>query len=163
MRASTSSIWWWCSIAVRAGKRTSARRAFPTRRCSASRTSSLTERLIKGGTVYTPEGPRVADVLINDGVITRVEPLLQSSGETVDATGRYVLPGAVDVHVHSRDPGFPEKEDFGTLTAAAPGSTYLRSEEHTSELQSPVHLVCRLLLEKKKKKNSKTSPHEERE
>src|SRR5690348_17532680 len=28
----------------------------------------------------------------------------------------------------------------------------LRSEEHTSELQSPVHLVCRLLLEKKKKK-----------
>jgi dihydroorotase (multifunctional complex type) len=31
----------------------------------------------------------------------------------------YVLPGAIDVHVHSRDPGFPEKEDFGTLTAAA--------------------------------------------
>src|SRR5690348_17953714 len=28
-----------------------------------------------------------------------------------------------------------------------------RSEEHTSELQSPVHLVCRLLLEKKKKNN----------
>src|SRR5690348_4454645 len=33
----------------------------------------------------------------------------------------------------------------------------LRSEEHTSELQSPVHLVCRLLLEKKKKKE-KTTP-----
>src|SRR4051794_41678704 len=31
-----------------------------------------------------------------------------------------------------------------------------RSEEHTSELQSPVHLVCRLLLEKKKKINRKT-------
>src|SRR5690348_17874242 len=30
-----------------------------------------------------------------------------------------------------------------------------RSEEHTSELQSPVHLVCRLLLEKKKKKKTK--------
>src|SRR2546426_1420403 len=30
-----------------------------------------------------------------------------------------------------------------------------RSEEHTSELQSPCNLVCRLLLEKKKKKNSK--------
>src|SRR5438876_3682646 len=30
-----------------------------------------------------------------------------------------------------------------------------RSEEHTSELQSPVHLVCRLLLEKKKKKNNR--------
>src|SRR5690348_17894122 len=31
----------------------------------------------------------------------------------------------------------------------------IRSEEHTSELQSPVHLVCRLLLEKKKKKKKK--------
>src|SRR5438876_8883423 len=33
------------------------------------------------------------------------------------------------------------------------GGPRLRSEEHTSELQSPVHLVCRLLLEKKKNKN----------
>src|SRR4051794_41733586 len=32
-----------------------------------------------------------------------------------------------------------------------PATADLRSEEHTSELQSPVHLVCRLLLEKKKK------------
>src|SRR5690348_17590343 len=32
-----------------------------------------------------------------------------------------------------------------------PIDQYIRSEEHTSELQSPVHLVCRLLLEKKKK------------
>src|SRR5690348_18009217 len=32
----------------------------------------------------------------------------------------------------------------------------MRSEEHTSELQSPVHLVCRLLLEKKKKKQKNT-------
>src|SRR5690348_17758755 len=35
----------------------------------------------------------------------------------------------------------------------------VRSEEHTSELQSPVHLVCRLLLEKKKKKKKKTRKH----
>src|SRR5687768_18122455 len=34
----------------------------------------------------------------------------------------------------------------------------LRSEEHTSELQSRLHLVCRLLLEKKKKKESRTPP-----
>src|SRR5690348_17747246 len=34
-----------------------------------------------------------------------------------------------------------------------------RSEEHTSELQSPVHLVCRLLLEKKKKKTNHTPYH----
>src|SRR5690348_17799239 len=35
----------------------------------------------------------------------------------------------------------------------------IRSEEHTSELQSPVHLVCRLLLEKKKKKNKTNINH----
>src|SRR5690348_17636256 len=35
------------------------------------------------------------------------------------------------------------------------GGRLTRSEEHTSELQSPVHLVCRLLLEKKKKKKKK--------
>jgi dihydroorotase len=58
-------------------------------------------------------------VLVSDGVITRVETRLESSGDTFDASGKYVLPGAVDVHVHSRDPGFPEKEDFGSLTAAA--------------------------------------------
>src|SRR5690348_17543844 len=37
---------------------------------------------------------------------------------------------------------------------AANDLTSRRSEEHTSELQSPVHLVCRLLLEKKKKKQT---------
>src|SRR5690348_17674559 len=36
----------------------------------------------------------------------------------------------------------------------ATGTNAARSEEHTSELQSPVHLVCRLLLEKKKKKQA---------
>src|SRR5258708_38948503 len=38
-----------------------------------------------------------------------------------------------------------------------PGVEAARSEEHTSELQSPDHLVCRLLLEKKKKKKIKNS------
>jgi dihydroorotase len=79
----------------------------------------LTELLVRGGTVYTPEGPRRADVLVNDGVITRVEVGLATDGTTFDATDRYVLPGGVDVHVHSRDPGFPEKEDFASLTEAA--------------------------------------------
>ena len=79
----------------------------------------MTELVIRGGTVYTPDGPRRADVQISEGVVTRVEASLGADGKEVDATGMYVLPGAVDVHVHSRDPGFPEKEDFGTLTAAA--------------------------------------------
>jgi len=79
----------------------------------------LTELLIKGGAVYTPDGPRQVDVHVTDGVITRVEAGLAARGDEIDAGGMYVLPGGVDVHVHSRDPGFTEKEDFGTLTEAA--------------------------------------------
>jgi dihydroorotase len=54
-------------------------------------------------------------------VITRVEAggATPAGATVIDARGMYVMPGAIDVHVHSRDPGFPDKEDFGTLTAAA--------------------------------------------
>src|SRR5690348_18093881 len=51
---------------------------------------------------------------------------------------------------------------FTHLSVRIPGPEHHfllnRSEEHTSELQSPVHLVCRLLLEKKKKNNPNPSP-----
>ncbi|HEX2647069.1 MAG TPA: dihydroorotase family protein, partial [Candidatus Dormibacteraeota bacterium] len=81
----------------------------------------MTELFITGGTVYTPDGPRQADVHVSDGVISAVTSgrPAAAGAKTIDAKGMYVLPGAVDVHVHSRDPGFPEKEDFASLTAAA--------------------------------------------
>ncbi|HXD81205.1 MAG TPA: dihydroorotase family protein [Candidatus Acidoferrum sp.] len=81
----------------------------------------MTELLIRGGTVYGPDGPAETDVRVTDGVITGVEAGAAAPGgaTVIDARGMYVMPGAIDVHVHSRDPGFPEKEDFGTLTAAA--------------------------------------------
>src|SRR5690348_18216071 len=47
-------------------------------------------------------------------------------------------------------------EPTAPATSRARSSRASRSEEHTSELQSPVHLVCRLLLEKKKKKKQTT-------
>src|SRR2546422_2752265 len=47
--------------------------------------------------------------------------------------------------------GQPAREDGGGLHLGRSTIAPLRSEEHTSELQSRLHLVCRLLLEKKKK------------
>jgi dihydroorotase len=81
----------------------------------------LTELLIRSGTVYGPDGPFEGDVHVTDGVITGVAAGAVTPGGAmvIDARGTYVMPGAIDAHVHSRDPGFPEKEDFGTLTAAA--------------------------------------------
>src|SRR6266566_5010500 len=48
----------------------------------------------------------------------------------------------------------PEVAGGWLVSEAAAEAAVARSEEHTSELQSPCNLVCRLLLEKKKKKNS---------
>ena len=44
---------------------------------------------------------------------------MPAARETLDATGLHILPGAIDVHVHFRDPGYPQKEDFASGTAAA--------------------------------------------
>lgn len=82
----------------------------------------MTELVIAGGTAGTADGPRQVDVHVSDGVITALEEhnaRHPAGARVVDAVGMYVLPGAIDVHVHGRDPGFPEKEDFGTLTLAA--------------------------------------------
>src|SRR2546422_3542331 len=49
------------------------------------------------------------------------------------------------------------KESEADGTSHARSVVPLRSEEHTSELQSRLHLVCRLLLEKKKKKSTMTT------
>src|SRR5574341_1907377 len=48
-----------------------------------------------------------------------------------------------------------EKPHTGAAAREQPRASPVRSEEHTSELQSPTNLVCRLLLEKKKKRQNK--------
>ncbi|WP_166352823.1 dihydroorotase [Phytoactinopolyspora limicola] len=83
---------------------------------------------ITGGTVVTPTGTITADVLVADGRITGLispDTPVADARRTVDATGKLVLPGMVDVHVHTREPGFTHKEDIHTTTlqAAAGGVT----------------------------------------
>ena len=77
--------------------------------------------LVRGGRVVTAAGVRDADVLAVDGVIDRVEPGIPQAAadEIVDAADRYVMPGFIDPHVHARDPGQTDKEDFAHLTRAA--------------------------------------------
>jgi dihydroorotase (multifunctional complex type) len=75
--------------------------------------------VVRGGIVCTPAGMRQVDVAVAGGTIVAVEPSVGPGREEVDAGGLLVLPGGIDAHVHSRDPGFPEKEDFASLTAAA--------------------------------------------
>ncbi len=61
------------------------------------------------------------DILIEDGVIARVEEAIEPAEgvKVLERSGSLAFPGFVDVHVHLRDPGFEYKETIETGTAAA--------------------------------------------
>ncbi len=61
------------------------------------------------------------DLRIENGRVTAVAPRGEGprDGEVIDATGRWVVPGLVDMHTHLREPGFEYKESIGTGTRAA--------------------------------------------
>lgn len=77
--------------------------------------------VINNGIVVTPDSAVKASVAIRDEKIIAVgaAEAMPPAFETLDASGLHVLPGAIDVHVHFRDPGYPNKEDWESGTAAA--------------------------------------------
>ena len=82
--------------------------------------------VIAGGTVVTPAGSAVADVIISGGRIERIGPDLAREGAaTIGASGLLVLPGVIDVHTHVRLPTPEEPDRFftDTLAAALGGTT----------------------------------------
>ena len=84
---------------------------------------------IKGGHLLDPANNRdeICDILVKDGKVVAAGSLLSDnpgdfSGENtriIDAAGKYVMPGFLDLHVHLREPGFEYKETIKTGTAAA--------------------------------------------
>ena len=87
--------------------------------------------MIANGTVVTADGSSAADLLIDGETIAVIGADLAGSGltadETIDATGKYVIPGAIDVHTHMELPfgGTFAKDTFesGTRAAAFGGTT----------------------------------------
>jgi len=78
--------------------------------------------LIKGGHVLSPEDnlDGVLDVLAGDGVIRQIAPeIAERADDTLDARGKVVSPGFVDIHVHLREPGGESSETLETGLAAA--------------------------------------------
>lgn len=83
--------------------------------------------LIKNGRVLDPASERdgMYEVLIRDGVIARVaEKIDAGDARVIDASGCFVMPGLVDLHVHLRDPGLTYKEDIGSGARAAARGGY---------------------------------------
>lgn len=78
--------------------------------------------LIKNGHVIDPQNgiDAVRDIYVEDGVIEAVGDRIEREADTViDAAGKIVAPGLVDLHVHFREPGYEYKEDIASGSRAA--------------------------------------------
>lgn len=78
--------------------------------------------LIQNGRLLDPASgiDQIMDILIEDKkIIKRGEHLTEEAERVVDASGCFVMPGLIDLHVHLRDPGLTHKEDIETGTKAA--------------------------------------------
>ena len=77
--------------------------------------------VIRNGILVSHDGMTAGSIAIRDGRVLAVgaAEAMPPARETFDASGLHILPGAIDVHVHFRDPGYPHKEDWGTGTASA--------------------------------------------
>jgi len=90
--------------------------------------------LIKNGKLLTENGFETVDIFIENGKISKIGPQLSSDAEQIiEAEGKLVAPGLIDLHVHLREPGGEKKETIatGTLAAAKGGFTTVAAMPNT--------------------------------
>jgi len=102
--------------------------------------------LIKGGTVIDPVAGEITekDILVVDGKISKIGANLSASGaEVLDAGGKLVAPGLIDIHVHLREPGFEAKETVfsGTRAAARGGFTAVACMPNTNPVADNAAII----------------------
>ena len=112
--------------------------------------------LIKGGRVIDPANgvDEILDILVRDGIISDLKKVfgpVEQGIKAIDATGKTVVPGFVDMHVHLREPGYEEKEtiETGCLAAAAGGITTVACMANTLPVNDNAS-VTRFILERAK-------------
>ena len=81
----------------------------------------MADLVIKGGTIVTDRAQFKGAIAIKDGLIFAIgdDAAMPAANEILDATGQFILPGAIDAHVHFREPGYTHKETWETGTASA--------------------------------------------
>lgn len=114
--------------------------------------------LIRGGRVIDPANgvDRVCDVRVEDGKIAEIgDGLRADNARVIEAAGRVVAPGFIDLHCHLRDPGQEYKEDIisGTRAAARGGFTAVCCMPNTSPVNDCA-AVTRYIIEKAETKGS---------
>ena len=109
--------------------------------------------LIKNGTIINANESKKANILIeNDKIIdiTLDEP---NADNIIDANGKLIMPGLIDIHVHFRDPGFEYKDDIisGSETAVAGGVTACCFMANTNPVNDNA-TITRDMIKKAKKR-----------
>jgi dihydropyrimidinase len=103
----------------------------------------VTDLVIRGGTIVTATGSRGADIAVDGGRISAIEPDLGGPADAattvIDATGMLVLPGVVDVHTHTRVASDAEPDRFfqDSVAAAFGGTTTFLSFNNPGTGSSP--------------------------
>ncbi|WP_226582593.1 dihydroorotase [Acuticoccus sediminis] len=79
------------------------------------------DTILRDARIVSSAAVREGSIAIAEGRIVEIGPdgAMPAAREEIGLDGATVIPGAIDVHVHLRDPGFPHKEDWATGTAAA--------------------------------------------
>ncbi|MDE1169677.1 MAG: dihydroorotase [Verrucomicrobium sp.] len=110
------------------------------------RTAPSRALLIKGGRVIDPASGRdaVGDVYLLDGKVADPAAHPGAKWETIDAAGKIVTPGLIDLHVHLREPGGSAKETIhaGTRAAAAGGFTTVVAMPNTSPVADGANTIA---------------------
>jgi len=76
--------------------------------------------IIRNGNVVLKNSVEKKDILIQDGKIVKIDSNIPADGSAeIDASGKHVFPGLIDMHVHLREPGFERKEDIESGSKAA--------------------------------------------
>ena len=120
-----------------------------------------TPLLIRNGRIIDPANAfdDVRDLLIIDGRIAGPTETLPSNAQEIDASGCWVVPGFIDMHVHLREPGEEYKEDIlsGTRAAAAGGFTAVACMPNTRPVNDS-RAVTSLILTQAAKADARIYP-----
>lgn len=109
--------------------------------------------LIKNGIIVNSDGQIKANILIEDDTIVDIITHEVEADNVIDAGGKLVMPGLIDMHVHFRDPGFEYKDDInsGSEAAVAGGVTTCLPMANTSPLNDNAS-VTRAMIQKAKER-----------
>lgn len=115
----------------------------------------MPDLVIKNARIFINDALQPMEIAVDNGKISKLGKILgtEEVNQVIDAKGALVMPGAIDVHVHFRDPGMTKKEDWytGSCAAAAGGVTMVI--DHPNTIPPTIDVESFKLKQKEAKKS----------